>query len=169
MRKRRDLQAGAIYHVASKIDHGDMALEDAVIKQLFLDMVVLAKKKFPFKIWNFTVMGNHIHFLIQPGEGVSLSKLMQWLKCNFAKKWNKMHGRHGHVWGERFFSKIVQDRRAFENVSTYIDENPLKAGLVEKAVDWVFGGLSHRLRGIRWLLDELWETGFYGPPVVTTS
>jgi putative transposase len=160
MRKLRNLQPGATYHVASKIDHGAMALKDPGIKRAFLNMVVAAKTKFPFQLWNFTVLDNHIHFLIKPGPGVSLSKIMQWLKCNFAKKWNKAHGTYGHLWGDRFFSRIIENEKDFNNVNDYIDGNAVKAGLVDAATRWLFGGLFHRLNGIQGLIDTLWGNGF---------
>ncbi|MDR3303697.1 MAG: transposase [Treponema sp.] len=139
------------------MDHGDKALKDADIKRMFLDMVKAAKKKFPFKLWNFTIMDNHIHFLIRPADGVSLSKIMQWLKCNFAKKWNKVHGRTGHVWGERFFSRVIKDEKDLQDVSTYINKNPVDAGLVKNAMSWKFGGLSHWINGIHDIIDDFWE------------
>jgi putative transposase len=99
-------------------------------------------------------MDNHIHILIKPGKDASLSKVMQWIKCNFTKKWNKTHNRQGHLWGERFFSRIIRDERDFERTSAYIDNNPVEANLVKNAKDWKFGGLFHRLRGITRLVDE---------------
>jgi REP element-mobilizing transposase RayT len=151
------------------MDHGAMALADEEFKLLFLDFVERAKKKFGFKLWNFTVMDNHIHFLIKPDEGVSLSKIMQWIKCNFAKKWNKMHNTKGHLWGERFFSRIIKDEEDFAGASTYIDENPVKANLVKEAKDWKFGGLFYKLcknnkpQGMFTLVDELLEGDFCAP------
>jgi putative transposase len=85
---------------------------------------------------------------------------MQWLKCNFAKKWNKAHNTKGHLWGERFFSRIIKNEQDFKNVSDYIDENPVEAGLVADAARWIFGGLFHRLKGIRGLIDTLWGSEF---------
>ncbi|MDR2537100.1 MAG: transposase [Treponema sp.] len=155
MRLRRLLLDNATYHVTSKIDHDAMALKDAEVKQMFLDFVEKAKKKFCFELWNFTVMDNHIHFLIKPGKDASLSKIMQWIKGNFAKRWNKIHHTHGHVWGERFFSKIIRDEGQFDQVSEYIDNNPVEARLVKDAKNWEFGGLFHKLRRIVGLIDEL--------------
>ncbi|MDR3304050.1 MAG: transposase [Treponema sp.] len=157
MRPPRILQKGATYHVASRIDHGAFALGDDDVKRIFLAMVILAKKKFLFKLWNFSIMDNHIHFLIKPADGVSLSKIMQWLKCNFAKKWNKAHGTTGHLWGERFFSRIIEDAADFKQTSAYIDKNPVDAGLVKNAVSWKFCGLSYWINGMRELVDDLWE------------
>ncbi|MDR0562613.1 MAG: transposase [Spirochaetaceae bacterium] len=154
MRRLRTLVEGATYHVASKIDHDDPALRESAFKQGFLDFVTKAKKRFSFKLWNFMVMDNHIHFLIKPGPGVSLSKIMQWIKCNFAKWWNKMHNTKGHLWGDRFFSRIIKDEKDFEAVSEYIDENPVKAKLVKTAKEWRFGGLFHRLRRIFGIIDS---------------
>jgi putative transposase len=99
-------------------------------------------------------MGNHIHFLINPGKEGNLSEIMQWVKCNFAKAWNKTHNRTGHVWGERFYSRIIQVVGEFLRVREYLEENPVKAGLVERAVEWVYGSLYQRLHGQTDLLDE---------------
>jgi hypothetical protein len=42
-------------------------------------------------------------------------------------------------------------------VCKYIDDNPVKAGLVKKAEDWVFGGLYHHQQGIEGVVDALEE------------
>jgi REP element-mobilizing transposase RayT len=68
-----------------------------------LSYVKKVKKKYPLAIYNFYVMGNHIHFAIWPGKDSSLSKIMQWLLGNYTKTWNKAHGVKGHLWGTAFF------------------------------------------------------------------
>jgi putative transposase len=151
MRQRRIHREGAAYHVTSEINRGEMGLYAPQFKVLFLTFVKKAKTK--FRLWDFCIMDNHIHFLIQPGTDVNLSDIMQWLKCNFAKAWNKAHGVKGHLWGERFYSRIIRGAMDFFRVREYIEENPVKAGLVERAVDWVFGSLYHRLHGQRELLE----------------
>jgi putative transposase len=92
--------------------------------------------------------------LIKPGKKANLSVIMQWLKCNFAKAWNKAHHRTGHVWGERFYSRIIRGAADFLRVRGYIEENPVKAGLVERAAEWVYGSLYHRLHRRSDLLDD---------------
>jgi putative transposase len=140
-----------------------MALESEEVKRMFLDFVEKAKEKFGFKLWNFTVMDNHIHFLIKPDKGASLSAIMQWLKCNFAKKWNKMHDTKGFLWGERFFSRIIRDEDDLAKTSDYIDGNPVEAQLVDHAGSWKFGGLFHRLQRIIGLIDALPTSGLVIP------
>jgi putative transposase len=79
---------------------------------------------------------------------------MQWIKCNFTKAWNKAHGRKGHLWGERFYSRIISGTSDFLRTREYIEENPVKAGLAEQAADWVFGSLYYQLHRQYCLLDE---------------
>ncbi|MDR1326664.1 MAG: transposase [Treponema sp.] len=147
MRPLRILIDGAIYHVTSKINRQAMGLRPPQIKAMFLAFIKKAKLKYPFELLNFCIMDNHIHLLIKPAQGQSLSKIMQWLKGNFAKYWNKMHHTEGHLWGERFFSKIIENVAQFFKTFNYIDENPVEAKMVAKAEDWEFGGLYHHLHG----------------------
>jgi putative transposase len=162
-RRSREIVAGATYHVASDINRGDMALERKEIKKMFLNLVEDAKKKFNFKLFNFNIMDNHIHFLIKPGKKESLSKIMQYIKQRFAIKWNRLHKTKGHLWGERFYSRVIEDKQDFAGVFEYIDNNPVKAKLVKKAADWEFSGLFHRLKRITSLVDEPLEDELFFP------
>ncbi len=155
MRKPRQLQEGAKYHISARANRQEMILRKDAIKELFLDVVKRAKKKYSFRIENFCVMENHFHFIIQPEPGVSLSAIMQWIMSVFAMAWNRKHGLRGHVWGERFFSRIIQSLKDFLQVFDYIDKNPVGSGLVRDPPEWKYGGSWHRLRQIWDVLDPL--------------
>jgi putative transposase len=169
MRQLRVLQDGATYHVTSKINRGEMALKSAEIKRVFLDLVETAKKKFGFKLWNFTVMDNHIHFLIKPDKVASLSEIMQWVKCNFAKKWNKIHDTKGILWGGRFLSRIIRNEDDLSQTSDYIDETPVEKNLVKEAKKWKFGGLFHKRQRTIGLIDALPEGGLFSTADASAS
>ena len=123
------------------------------MKTLFLSVVKRAKKKYGFEVENFCVMGNHFHLILRPRIGVSLSRLMQWIMSVFAMAWNRLHQLTGHVWGERFFSRVIEGLAEFLQVFGYIDENPVTAGLVDHEVEWPFGGLWHRRTGQRGIVE----------------
>ena len=142
------LLEGAEYHVTARINRGEMIFLAQENRELFMETLKRAKKKFKFVLKNFCIMGNHLHLLIKPGPGVSLSKIMQWLLGVFAQLWNKKHGLSGHLWGDRFFSRIILGILDFVRVFLYIDNNPVVAGLVERAEQWVHGGLWHRKMGL---------------------
>jgi putative transposase len=121
---------------------------------LFLEFVGKAKEKYAFSLLNFTILDTTIHLIIKPDDGVSLSTLMQWLKTNFSKAWNKRHNTSGHLWGERFQSRIIESEEELERVMAFIDEKPVEEKLVRRAESWAWGGLWHRLRGIVGIVDD---------------
>ena len=98
-------------------------------------------------------MNNHIHLVIRPKYEDELPKIMQWLLGNYAKAWNKAHGVKGHLWGDRYFSKIIENIHAFLKVFDYVCKNPLKANLVKRIEDWKDSGIAHFLAQKRELLD----------------
>jgi putative transposase len=148
MRKNRKLLEGAEYHVTARINRGETIFMTREDRELFMNTLKRAKKKYNFSLKNFCIMGNHIHLLIKPGPGVSLSKIMQWLLGVFAQLWNKRHGLSGHLWGDRFFSRIILGILDFLSVFSYIDHNPVVAGLVKQPEQWEYGGLWHHKKGL---------------------
>lgn len=70
------------------------------------------QEKYHFDLSGFQILNNHFHFVIKtlPG-GETISKIMQRIKSVFARRYNKIHGRTGPVWNERFGSKIIEAAR----------------------------------------------------------
>ena len=67
MRQARKLVEGARYHVTARANRKEMILDSSARKELFLSVVKRAKEKYEFRLENFCIMGNHFHFVIQPG------------------------------------------------------------------------------------------------------
>jgi len=143
MRKNRQLQKGAVYHVSARINNKEMLLDSEQIKELFQQTLMRAKKKFDFIIENFVIMGNHYHLIIRPLKNESLSRIMQWIMSVSAMAVNKKLGRSGHLWGERFFSRILHTLRQYLYVFYYINENPRVAGLISTNATWKYSGMYH--------------------------
>jgi putative transposase len=147
------LRDGAEYHVTARINRSEMILLPEEEKKLMLTIIERAKKRYRFQLKNFCIMNNHIHFLIKPGKNESLSRIMQWILSVFAMTWNRKHNLKGHVWGERFYSRIIEGIVDFLRVFIYIDENPVYAQLVDHPRKWEFGGLWHHKKGITRITD----------------
>lgn len=155
MRKPRELVCNARYHVVARANRKEMILDSSGNKALFLDVLARAKRRYVFSIEHFCLMGNHFHLIIKPARHVNLSRLMQWIMSVFAQAFNRLYNLTGHVWGERFFSRVIGSLREYAALVEYIDENPVKAGLVEHPLDWIFGGLHFRRQGWGKLIDPL--------------
>ena len=153
MRMPRQLRQGARYHVTARINRKEMLLGLASTRNLFLATVARAKRKYHFHIWNFCVMGNHVHFLIEPDANENLSDIMRWILGVFAMAYNRRLRLSGHVWGDRFHSRIIDGIRDFVLSFSYIEQNPRRAGLIENNAVWIHCGLYHARMGIHAILD----------------
>ena len=155
MRRRRELLENATYHIVTRTNRKEMIFDTMEIRTLFLQILAKAKKRYRFTIENFCIMGNHIHLMIKPKQRTDLSRIMQWLLSVFAQTYNRMKKLTGHVWGDRFFSRAIKNLREYVTVFSYINDNPVKAGLVERSEDWPCCGSSFRIRSVRTILDPL--------------
>ncbi|MDL2229655.1 transposase [Treponema sp. OttesenSCG-928-L16] len=148
------IKHGAVYHVTARANRKEMIMYCNAMKKLFVSVLHRAKKKYHFQIINFCIMGNHIHLIIRPFEEESLSRIMQWILSVFAMAWNRAHHINGHVWGERFFSKIIESSQEFAHTFDYITQNPVRAQVVRNVWEWRYGGLWHFLTGNAEILGE---------------
>jgi len=153
MRKRRIFVDGSAYHVTSRTNDRTRAFDRNLGRRIMILTLESAKEKFGFKLHNFCIMPNHVHLLITPAEGTNLSRIIQWLKTKSAKHWNCIHGSSDHLWGERFFSRPVKDMMDYSHVYDYIDQNPVKAGLVVYPTDWKASGAYYIANNISGLVD----------------
>jgi len=91
----------------------------------------------------FVVMPNHVHLLVTPKATVP--KLMQGLKGRTARRANQILKRTGRAfWQEESYDHWVRDEREFGRIRAYIEENPVRAGWVAVAQDylWSSAGLT---------------------------
>ncbi len=154
MRKRRELKDGASYHVYARINRQEYLLKSVFIKAMFMVILKRAKKRYNFRIGNYCIMSNHVHFILKPLKGDSLSAIMQWILGVFAQKYNRTFDLHGHIWYDRFKSKIIIDFRQYLHTFIYISNNPVKAGMVGSPGDFPFSGIYDLKKGIPSLLER---------------
>jgi putative transposase len=83
MRKKREFLEGGTYHVTSRTNDKIRVFERNLGRKIMLLVLADAKAKFGFRLANFCIMPTHIHLLIIPRTGTSLSKIMQWASLLF--------------------------------------------------------------------------------------
>ncbi len=78
-----------------------------------------------------------------------VSEYMKTLKQRFTQWYNRRNRRKGTLWEERYKSVLVEDGDAFRIMATYIEHNPVRAGLVERPEDYRWCG--------RWRPERTWD------------
>jgi putative transposase len=84
---------------------------------------------------HFTLMPNHWHALLVPAPDRPLSSIMKHLKGRTARRIRNLVGGTGPVWQREWFDRWIRDDAEWVKCVTYIQNNPVKAGLVRNWTD----------------------------------
>jgi hypothetical protein len=108
MRSLRILAAVACYCVSTAVNNREplfwVARERARFKRVLDEAHVL----YAFVLYGLCFDGPAVSFYIKPADGLQLPEIMQWIKQTYALRYNVYDGRTGHIWGDRYWSKIVE-------------------------------------------------------------
>jgi REP element-mobilizing transposase RayT len=90
-----------------------------------------------YQLHAWVVMPNHVHVLFEPR--VEMPRIMRWLKGATARRANRILGRTGQpFWQDESYDHWVRSDQEFRDLICYIEENPVKAGLVDAAEQWLW-------------------------------
>jgi putative transposase len=90
-----------------------------------------------FRVHEFVVMPNHLHVLVTIRD-MSIEKAVQLIKGNFSYRAKKELGFQREVWQKGFSEVRVSDQKSFLQHKSYIEENPVKAGLVRSPEEYPY-------------------------------
>ncbi len=91
-------------------------------------------------------MANHVHVLLLPL--ISPSRLLQSLKGSTAREANIILDRTGRkFWQAESYDHWVRDDLELERIAAYIETNPVKAGLVDRADKYRWSSAATRNGG----------------------
>jgi REP element-mobilizing transposase RayT len=65
-------------------------------------------ERFVFEMTGFRLEADRLTFYIKPANGLSLPDILKWMKQTFAVRYNRLTGRTGHIWGDRYWSAILE-------------------------------------------------------------
>jgi REP element-mobilizing transposase RayT len=97
-----------------------------------------------YRIWAWCIMSNHVHVVAQQIEGWPLARIVHSCKSFTANKINNIHGRTGAVWLRNYFDRYMRDHDQMMGAIHYVEQNPVKAGLVETAAAWPLSSARFR-------------------------
>jgi putative transposase len=85
-----------------------------------------ARGRFGMRLIEFSVMGNHLHFIVEADDSESLSRGMQGLNIRIAKALNAMMGRKGSVFADHFHSRLLKSPTELTIAIAYVLGNAAK-------------------------------------------
>jgi putative transposase len=106
-----------------------------------------------YRLLCWVVMPNHLHVLIEQLPGWPLGKLVQsWkrhttrqiLRLPEAPSCPRNTPNAPPVWQHDYYDRFIRTPGHLEAARNYIEQNPVKAGLVARAEDWPWGSARFR-------------------------
>jgi putative transposase len=98
------------------------------------------------RVLGYCLMSNHVHLLAVPAKEDSLSVLLRRVHGRYAQYYNARNGRSGHLWQNRFFACMLGPTHLWAALS-YVERNPVRAGIVQHAGEYSWSSASAHLAG----------------------
>ncbi len=132
--------------ILDKAKTGPLWLKHTEIADL-VQRALLEKYAHLYRLWSYAVMANHLHVFLTPKSEATIGSITKYLKGYTAREANRLLQRTGQpFWQDESFDHWSRDRTEFSRIVAYVENNPVKAGLVENADDWIWSSAAERKR-----------------------
>lgn len=134
-RMARLVVPGYPHHVTQRGCRRQLTFFDDSDYQAYIALLASLKRHSGVEFLAYCLMPNHAHLVVVPSHEHSLARLFRTVHRRFALRVNAAHDWRGHLWQERFYSCVMDERHTLAAIR-YVELNPVRAGLCAKAADW---------------------------------
>jgi putative transposase len=114
---------------------GPVFLQQEAIARMVVESLLRGVELGHYELGAFVVMPNHVHALLLPL--IPPSRLLKSLKGYTAHEANRMLGRTGEpFWQRESYDHWVRNGDEWKRITGYIENNPVKGGLVALAEEY---------------------------------
>ena len=113
----------------------------------FKDCLDEAAKRYGCDIHAYVLMTNHVHFLMTPHEGNSISKVLQSVGRRYVQYFNHTYQRTGTLWEGRYKATLIESERYLLTCCQYIELNPVRAAMVSDPGNHPWSSYRHHVQG----------------------
>ncbi len=154
------IEKGAVYYVTSVTRNRREIFFDEFAARFLLITIAYHKYILEFSLFGYVIMPDHFHILLQPNDKYQLSKLMNYIKGNFARKYNLYRSEKGHIWQEGYFETVMRSEKDVINRLNYMHNNPVRKNLVKEPKNYEFSSYNQyygiKREKIQIPIDKLW-------------
>ena len=129
--------AGGLYHVTSRGDGRENIYLDDGDREVWLETFGNVCARFNWVCHAWCQMSNHYHVVVETPEA-NLAQGMRQLNGVYTQRFNRKHGRVGHVFQGRYKAILVERDSYLLELARYVVLNPLRAGTVARLEDWTW-------------------------------
>jgi putative transposase len=134
-RKPRVVIPGMSHHIVQRGSRRLDVFHDEADRRFYLELFAESCSMYGLEIRGYSLMPNHVHYVGVPNEPSSIAKCFHRAQGMYSNWFNEKHQFVGHLWQERPFSCVLSDGH-LRNALRYVENNPVRAGIVSSAVDY---------------------------------
>lgn len=112
----------------------------------YIDLMAHWCRQYDVAIWAYCLMPNHVHLIAVPSKKENMRLAIGEAHRRYTLRINSREGWRGHLWQERFAS-FVMDENYLLACARYIENNPVRANLVETPWKWPWSSALAHLAG----------------------
>jgi putative transposase len=126
---------GLPYHVTQRGNRRENVFFCEADWRKYLELALGYSMQFSLQILAYCLMTNHLHLVCIPLLASSLAKVFKPVHGRYAQYFNRRFGICGRLWQGRFFSCPMDNDHLWAAIR-YVERNPVRAGIVERAEDY---------------------------------
>lgn len=115
-------------------------------RRAYLEMLREHCDRFGVRVLGYCLMANHVHLVVTPRQEDSLAKAIGRTHFRYTQYINRLHGRSGHMWQNRFFSCTMDEVHCWRAM-VYVEKNPVRAGLVRRPWQYPWSSAAAHVGG----------------------
>ena len=133
----------AIYFVTTCTKNRRPLLTEERIHMILIDEWTSACELHGWQVGRYVVMPDHVHFFARASDEDNTKSLSDFIGA--WKRWTSRRinidlASRGAVWQPEFFDHVLRSSESYSEKWDYVRANPVRAGLVDSADEWVFAG-----------------------------
>jgi REP element-mobilizing transposase RayT len=164
MRPLRVLRQAVWYEIRTQINNREPLFRRGKAIALFARVFQETTLRFAFEVRGLHIVDDWLTFYIKPADGLALPAIMKWLKQVFAQRYNRVDGRIGHIWGDRYGSRILEGAPPVEEeAAVSASTTGVRPQGGERAAGTAISSLRVRPQGRKWVTKPAF------PPVITPA
>ncbi|WP_431095144.1 transposase [Polaromonas aquatica] len=134
---------GYVHHIIQRGNNRGEIFSSAADYPVLLGFLEENARKFGVALHAYVLMGNHFHLLATPSTADGLPQMMQSAGRRYVRYFNDSQGRSGTLWEGRYRATVIEAERYLLPCMTYLDLNPVRAGLVAETRDYPWSSHGH--------------------------
>ena len=124
---------GAPHHITQRGNNGQDVFFVDDDHRAYLRLLGERSVAYGVKVLGYCLMTNHVHVVVVPPSEEALAKAVGRTHFLYTQYINRLHGRTGHLWQNRFYSCAMDEPHLWATLS-YVERNPVRARMVR--VPW---------------------------------